>query len=47
MAEITGGEKVQIRWAQTEQELTELLQRIFAAQKTRHVIRALLAQMTS
>lgn len=47
MAEITDGEKVQIRWAQTEQELTELLQRIFAAQKTRRVIRALLAQMTS
>jgi hypothetical protein len=47
MVEITGGQKVQKQWAKSESELTELLQRIFAAQKTRHVIRALLAQMTS
>lgn len=47
MMEISGGQKVQKQWAKSEPELIELLQRIFAAQKTRRVIQALLAQMTS
>lgn len=47
MMEISDGQKVQKQWAKSEPELIELLQRIFTAQKTRRVIQALLAQMTS